>query len=141
RGINQERLMLMPYVKDYREHLNIYNLIDISLDCYPYNGTTTTFESLLMGVPVVTLSGNSHVSRVGLSILSNLKMEGFIAKSEEEFLNIISDIGSTPEKIANIRMNLRNLLLNSSLTDKKGFTKDLERLLLEIIFNQKNKRK
>lgn len=135
RGIDENRLILMPYIKSYKEHLEIYNLIDISLDCFPYNGTTTTFESLLMGVPVVSLAGNSHVSRVGMSILTNLALKEFVAKSEEEFFSVISHLLSRPNHLSNIRNNLRRILMNSNLTNKKNFTNNLEKLLMELLNN------
>lgn len=62
--------------------------MDISLDTFPYNGTTTSCESLWMGVPVVTLLGDRHASRVGGSILTRLDMEYIIARSEDEYVEI-----------------------------------------------------
>src|SRR5512132_3529447 len=69
-GIAAERLVLLPPEDSMAGHLAKYAEVDIALDSFPYNGTTTTFEALWMGVPVLTLAGKSHVSRVGLSILS-----------------------------------------------------------------------
>jgi predicted O-linked N-acetylglucosamine transferase (SPINDLY family) len=64
----------------------LYNQIDIALDTFPYNGTTTTCEALWMGVPVITLAGNTHVSRVGMSLLSNVGLREFIANTPEEYM-------------------------------------------------------
>ncbi|MBM4146917.1 MAG: tetratricopeptide repeat protein, partial [Nitrospira sp.] len=70
-GVAVERIDLLSHVPSFREHLDLYNKIDIGLDTFPYNGTTTTCEALWMGVPVITLAGNTHASRVGMSLLSN----------------------------------------------------------------------
>jgi len=133
RGIDESRLILMPHVKSFREHLDVYNSIDIALDCYPYNGTTTTFEALFMGVPVITLSGNSHVSRVGMSILTNLFIEGLIAKNSDEYIKISSNLISNPDIIISLRKALRGILMNSILVDKMAFTRQLEEMLKKII--------
>ncbi|TFG48538.1 MAG: tetratricopeptide repeat protein, partial [Candidatus Brocadiia bacterium] len=70
-GINPERINIIGWVPP-EEHHQTYSLVDIALDTYPYNGTTTTCEALWMGVPVITLVGGHHISRVGLSILKRI---------------------------------------------------------------------
>ena len=69
-GIAPERLILLGYAHSMIDHLHTYSQIDIALDSFPYNGATTTCEALWMSVPVITLVGEQHVSRMGLSILS-----------------------------------------------------------------------
>ena len=63
----------------------MYNLVDVALDTFPYNGATTTFEALLMGVPVITLCGDKHVSRVSNSILRNLSLDEFVANTKKVY--------------------------------------------------------
>jgi predicted O-linked N-acetylglucosamine transferase (SPINDLY family) len=71
-GIAADRLELIGRVHEFADHLALYQRVDLALDTFPYHGTTTTCEALSMGVPVVTLVGPTHVSRVGLSILSQV---------------------------------------------------------------------
>ena len=68
--------------------MGAYGAIDIALDTWPYNGTTTTCEALWMGVPVLTLAGRTHVSRVGVSLLSRCGMESWIARNEHHFVQL-----------------------------------------------------
>ena len=70
----------------FKEHLEMYNQIDVALDTFPYNGTTTTFEAIWMGIPVITLAGDTHASRVGASILSNIGLPELIARSRMNML-------------------------------------------------------
>ena len=67
------------------EHLYCYNQIDLALDTFPYPGVTTTFESILMGVPVLTKKGFNFISRSGVSINLNLDMHEFIAENEDDY--------------------------------------------------------
>jgi protein O-GlcNAc transferase len=69
-------------------YLKSYSNVDIGLDTYPYNGGTTTCEALWMGVPVITLVGERHVSRMGLSILSTVGLTELITHTPEEYVNL-----------------------------------------------------
>ena len=121
-GVSPERVKLMPRVTGRENHLAIYNEVDIALDTFPYNGTTTTCEALLMGVPVVTLSGALHAGRVGASLLSAIGREDWIADSEEAYLKIAMGLAeSRPSK-----EDLRRAVLESPLTDGRNFTRQLE---------------
>lgn len=131
-GIEEDRVLLMGYVKGFYNHLEIYNLFDISLDTFPYNGTTTTFESILMGTPVVTLVGNTHCSRVGFSILKNLQCDELIATKYDDFLTICKTISSDISMLNNYKQGLRERLLRSILTDKSKFVSNFEKTLINI---------
>ena len=95
-GIAAERVELLQPAPSIKEHLSCYDQIDISLDTFPYNGTTTTCEALWMGVPVITLAGNTHASRVGASLLSNTGLSELIAKNGNEYIttavNLAADV-------------------------------------------------
>jgi len=85
-GIADERVELMPQKQSFTGHLDTYNMIDIGLDTFPYNGTTTTCEALWMGVPIISLAGTTHVSRVGMSILSNVGVPEFAAETGDAYV-------------------------------------------------------
>ncbi|MDD2467327.1 MAG: tetratricopeptide repeat protein, partial [Desulfobulbus sp.] len=106
-GIDPFRLEFLPAENRKKDHLALYGRIDISLDPFPYNGTTTTCESLWMGVPVITLCGDRHAERVGASLLSSVGLEELIAYDKEEYLRIACQLTSEPAKLARPRSSLR----------------------------------
>ena len=130
--IEGNRLSLQPQTVSYKEHLETYNRIDIALDTYPYHGTTTTCEALWMGVPVITLAGNTHASRVGVSILTNLGLPELIAHSSDEYVRIATQLAGDMKKLQVLRKDLRNIMARSVLTDAKRFTKNLEKCYRDI---------
>lgn len=124
--IPADRIEFFAYTMTREAHFELYNLIDITLDTFPYHGTTTTFESLWMGVPVITLSGRTHVSRVGCSILSGAGLAECIAGSKNEYRDKAVALAANPEKRASLRTNLRFQLMASPLMDAKDFARSLE---------------
>lgn len=125
-GIPDERVVLSGRTPNVLSHLTMLSQTDIALDSFPYNGTTTTCEALWMGVPVVTLSGSTHVSRVGASILRSVGLSELIARTENEYLEIAVHLAKNRELLAKYRRNLRNMMLNSTLLDATTFTRNLE---------------
>ena len=126
KGINCQRLVLKAWEKGINNHLAIYNQVDIALDTYPYHGTTTTCEAMWMGVPVITLAGEAYVSRVGVSLLSAVGLNEFIAESPEEYMQKAVELANNCQRLTELRQNLRSKMQSSSLTDGKVFTQDLE---------------
>ena len=91
------------------------------------HGTTTTCESLYMGVPVLTMRGNNHRGRVGLSLLTALGLEKeFVAESVEDYIARAIAWGRAPKYLADIRSTLRPKMEHSALRDEIGFTRELE---------------
>ena len=108
------------------DHLNCYNSIDIGLDPFPYNGTTTTCDALWMGVPVITLAGVSHVGRVGVSQMSNLGLQELIAKDTNDYVEKAAALANDVQRLATLRGGLRERVRISPLMDASRFTKNLE---------------
>jgi protein O-GlcNAc transferase len=116
-----ERMPMQAYLQQYRE-------IDIALDPFPMNGATTTCESLWMGVPVVSRSGRSGISRAGVSLLANAGLPQLAAPSWDEYVAIALRLASDLPALAGLRATLRARLATSPLLDAQGFTRDLEDL-------------
>jgi len=131
-GIDAERLSLMAALPAREDHFAQYHHIDIGLDPFPYNGTTTTCEALWMGVPVVTLRGDRHAARVGASLLTNAGLEELVADDAAEFLRIATALAHNQERLATLRAGLRQRLQSSALCDETGFTRDLEEALRNV---------
>jgi predicted O-linked N-acetylglucosamine transferase (SPINDLY family) len=125
-GINAERLILLGRDVDKAAHLGRYAAIDISLDTFPYNGVTTTCESVWMGVPFVTLAGGMPASRMGVSIASNLGRREWIAGTLHEYVRIAATLAADVEQLDRIRQSLRQGFLASPIADSSGFTRELE---------------
>lgn len=125
-GIAPERIQILPLTPSFSEHLVMYNLIDIAFDTFPYNGTTTTCEALWMGVPVITLAGTTHASRVGMSILSNIGFSNLVAQKGTEYIEIAVRLASDAKILTSMRHELRSLVAGSSLTNKTQFITHLE---------------
>ncbi len=125
-GIERSRLELTDGVKSMAEHLACYGRVDIALDTYPYNGTTTTCEALWMGVPVVTLAGQTHASRVGVSLLSQMGLEAFIATSPADYVDIASRLATDRDQLLRMRTELRHRMAASSLCNGKEQARQIE---------------
>ena len=125
-GIPADRVTLLPYIPSTASHLSAYNDVDIALDTYPYHGTTTTCEALLMGVPVITLAGQAHVSRVGVSLLSAVGLGDLVAHTDEEYVRLAAALAGDAGRLRELRESLRDRLLASPLCDGVTFTRDLE---------------
>jgi protein O-GlcNAc transferase len=114
-GIDPARVLVVPATASVAEHLACYHRVDIALDPFPYHGTTTTCEALWMGVPVVTLRGDRHASRVGASLLSAIGHPEWIANEPETYVKIAATLASNPEQLADERQNLRPAMERSLL--------------------------
>lgn len=124
-GVDPARVELLGPL-GHREHLQAYDRIDIALDTFPYHGTTTTCESLWMGVPVVVLAGTTHASRVGVSLLTSVGLEDWVVSSLEEYIEWAAGMARQPERLAELRAGLRDRVAHSPLTDAAGFSSHLE---------------
>ena len=137
-GIPANRIEVIGFTINTAEHLKLYNEIDIALDAFPYNGTTTTCDALNMGCPVITILGDRHVSRVSASLLHTVGLPELVARDEDEFVKIAADLATNTKKLATIKENLAERVKKSPLMDKIAFSKKFQNALLDMIAEVKN---
>ena len=120
------RLELVAWLPATQDHLAFYSEIDVALDPFPYNGTTTTMEALWMGVPVVSLIGDQHAGRVGASILAHAGLGEDLATDVVAYVNHAIRLAQSPELLAKRRIELRPTLAASSLLDGARYARAME---------------
>jgi predicted O-linked N-acetylglucosamine transferase (SPINDLY family)/predicted SAM-dependent methyltransferase len=125
-GIAEDRLELIGRTPTLESHLELYNRVDVALDTFPYNGTTTTCEALWMGVPVVSLTGYVHAARVGKSILSAVGLDDLATDDIEAYADCAVALAGDVERRREFRRTLRGRMGASTLMDPSRFTRDLE---------------
>lgn len=130
-GIAPERVILKGWEPGVTGHLAAYGAVDIALDSFPYNGTTTTCEAMWMGVPVVTLAGDRHAARVGASLLHTVELDELVARDAGDYVRIAAALAADRPRLAALREGMRERLRRSALMDEAGFVADLERAYLE----------
>jgi len=128
RGIDPRRLVLVGSLPRLEDHLRLYGTIDIALDPFPYNGTSTTCEALWMGLAVVALAGETHAGRVGVSLLTRLGLEDLIASSLNAYVERAVCLADDLDTLAELRAGLRERMKRSGLTDGVTFTRSLEKV-------------
>ena len=119
--------------KEFEKHLENYNEIDIALDTFPYNGVTTSFEAIWMGVPVVTMEGYNFNSRCGESINKNLNMEQLIAKDEDDYIQKVINLTNNHESYTNLRKSIFLNAPTSPLFNSHDYSKSFFEALEEIV--------
>ena len=125
-GVSNQRVSLLAWLPATMKHLEIYNQVDVALDTFPYNGTTTTCEALWMGVPVITMVGDRHASRVGASLMETVGLPSFIVKTPDDYVRKAVEIGQDIRLLKEIRCNLRQQITQSPLRDEKRMTGNVE---------------
>lgn len=125
RGVTEDRLMIFNRL-NMSHFLQLHHHVDIALDSFPFTGFTTSFHGLWMGVPMITLVGNRIVSRTGLGLLAQLGLEDFAAYSTDEYIERAKYWAANLDRLAEIRVGLRDMLKASPLMDEAGFVRDFE---------------
>ena len=132
-GIGAERLDLAVSPYALAEHLSWYDRIDIALDPFPFNGSTATFEALWMGIPVLTLAGDTMMSRWGAAMLHQLGRPEFVAGTAEEFVRLALRLAENPATLAALRQGLRDEVAGASLSSRpERLVRHIERIYRTI---------
>jgi protein O-GlcNAc transferase len=124
-GVAPDRLLVEGH-SPLRQYLEAYGQVDIALDPFPYTGGTTTIQALWMGVPVLTMAGNSLLARQGESMLKALGLTDWIACDEADYQDRAVRLAQNLASLGQLRRGLRQRLESSPLMDAKGFARDLE---------------
>ncbi|MCE9620017.1 MAG: tetratricopeptide repeat protein [Planctomycetes bacterium] len=125
-SVSPERLDILGKDLGQFEHMQRYNAVDIGLDPFPYNGTTTTLDALWMGVPVVVLAGCNHAGRVGVSQMGNLGLQELVAKDGDDYVGLAVALANDAPRLAALRSGMRDRMIASPLMDVPRFTRHLE---------------
>lgn len=120
KGVARDRLSMMNWAATGEDHLALYGQVDIGLDTFPYNGTTTTCEALWQGVPTLTLAGRVHAARVGASIMSAVKLADFVTETEDIFVARAVELAQDLDRLADLRAGMRTRMRGSPLMDVEG---------------------
>jgi protein O-GlcNAc transferase len=131
-GVGPQQLILRARIQEFADYLSSYAEIDLALDPFPYNGTTSTCEALWMGVPVVTLGGRRHVGRVGISLLSRCGLGELVAETPEQYLDIATALAGDRMRLEGLRSGMRQRVAASPLTDGPALTRALEAAYRDI---------
>jgi protein O-GlcNAc transferase len=127
-SVARDRVTFPAGAGSYRAHLEIYGEIDVALDTFPFSGSTTTFDALMMGVPVVTMPDWRMVSRWSATMLTGIGLADLIARSPDDYLDIACRLASDPARRATLRDGLRERIERSSLCAASRRVRQIERL-------------
>jgi len=125
-GIGEDRLIFGSSVDNRTEHLALYHRVDMALDTFPFNGATTTFEALWMGVPVISLMGGSFISRAAGSLLTHAGHPEWAAENREAYVAAAVELAGDIARLAEIRAGLRAEVAESKLCDSGTYTSTVE---------------
>ncbi len=131
-GVDADRVIVHGRLP-FDRHLALYGEMDIALDTFPYHGTTTTVEALWMGVPVISLEGTTHVSRVGSSLLGRLGLNDLIARNGEDYVQKARDLASDLRRLVLLRQGMRERIRASPLVQAERLTAELEHVFMNML--------
>jgi predicted O-linked N-acetylglucosamine transferase (SPINDLY family) len=131
-GIGRERLEFVGHTPGLAAHLAQYAHVDIALDTFPYGGTTTTCDAMWMGVPVITMTGRTHASRVGASLLACVGLSELVRGDVDGFAEVTAALAADASRLTTLRAGMRERLRGSMLLDGPGYARRFERALLTM---------
>jgi len=136
-GVAENRLVVLARLPEDRDHLAAYGAVDVALDPFPYNGTTTTCEALHMGIPVVALRGHGTASRTSAMLLEAVGRHDLVADTPDGYCRIATALIRERQRLMALRLRLREDLARSPLGDGAALARALEAALLEWILGRR----
>lgn len=131
-GIADHQIKWTNRAPSVASHLERYRMMDVAFDTFPYNGTTTTMDALWMGVPVVSMYGPRHASRVTYDLLSRLGLARWAASTHDQYIDIAVKLAQMGPRDAILRRELRNAVAHSELLNARDMAASLEQAYLDI---------
>ena len=125
-GVDVERVELASSLDSINEHLARYAEVDIALDPFPFNGATTTYQTLWMGVPVISLSGETFISRATGSVLHHVGLDELVAETSEDYVRVACDLAGDLTRLKELRSGLRDRVASSPLCNASAYTGHVE---------------
>ncbi|NDC95394.1 hypothetical protein EB118_15830 [bacterium] len=135
-----DRITILGYSDTYQEHLLDYNKMDIALDTFPYSGTTTSCEALLMGVPIITLFDDIrhyHSQNVTTSLLKNSDLHEFVTNTHDDMVNRAVHFDKNRDLLQNLKHNVRHKFVNGAVCNYTQFVDEFETKILDLYKNHK----
>ena len=132
RGIDPGRIEFAG-ARPLFDYFDVRNRVDIALDSFPFPGLTTSCDSLWMGTPVVTLAGESHLGRTGVTLAHAVGLSDWVARDADDYVRIAVRMSKTPARLREIKRELRDRMARSPLMDAKGYTCQLEKAYMEML--------
>jgi len=133
-GIGEDRLVLHGRLPD-GDYRAVLDGLDLALDPFPYNGTTTSCETLWRGIPLVTLEGDRSVSRSGHALLKAVGLEELSAADVDGYVQLAVSLARDPQRLSRLRRELPARFAASVLRDEAGFVRDLEHAYRDMWHN------
>ncbi|KAJ3065663.1 hypothetical protein HDU98_010956 [Podochytrium sp. JEL0797] len=134
------RVDILPYSDTYLDHLNDYNKIDVALDSFPYSGTTTSCEALLMGCPVLTLFDSVrhyHAQNVTSSLMIHSDLKEYVTDSQDAYIAKAIELSKTVPGSKDLKMRIRNTFVHGPVCNAPQFAREFGDKLLEVYANHK----
>ena len=131
-GIAQDRILFTAFRDTFKQHLGLYGEVDIALDPFPFNGSMTTFQALWMGVPVISLVGETFISRTAGSILHHAGLGEFAVNTPEAYVACARDLAEDIDRLRVLRANLRERMAASPLCDAPAYARSVETAYWDI---------
>ena len=128
-GVSSDRLTLLIQTATLEEHMAAYNQVDIALDPVEMSGATTTCDCLWMGVPIITLEGAQYSARMSTSVLREVGMGDWVAKTEKQYVNLAREAAVRIDEVRKLREGIRVTMKNSRMTDGEDFSREFSRAL------------
>ncbi len=130
-GIAEDRVVVRGQTS-YQDYLATFNDVDLVLDCFPYNGATTTCDALWMGAPVLTVAGDQWAARFGAMVMHTVGLPQLIAADVDAYTQRAIELAAHPDELAGLRMTLRSVLESSPLCNAAAFARDVEKMFVEL---------